>query len=51
MAQAIQRILCEKGLAERLSGNARRKVEQFDWTNILPKWERLLTGVAAEHIK
>ena len=49
MAKAVQRLLTEDGLAERLSGNARRKVEQFDWSNILPRWERLLTGVAADH--
>lgn len=49
MAKAVQRLLTEEGLAKRLSGNARRKVEQFDWSNILPKWERLFTGVAAEH--
>jgi glycosyltransferase involved in cell wall biosynthesis len=49
MAKAVQRLLIEDGLAERLSGNARRKVEQFDWSNILPRWERLLTGVAEKH--
>lgn len=49
MAKAVQRFLTEDGLAERLSGNARRKVEQFDWSNILPRWERLLTDVLAEH--
>jgi len=49
MAKAVQRLLTEDGLAERLSGNARRRVEQFDWSNILPRWERLFTGVAAEH--
>jgi glycosyltransferase involved in cell wall biosynthesis len=49
MAKAVQRLLTDDGLAERLSGNARRKAEQFDWSNILPRWERLLTGVAAEH--
>jgi glycosyltransferase involved in cell wall biosynthesis len=46
MAKAVQRLLTEDGLAERLSSNARRKVEQFDWSNILPRWERLLTGVS-----
>ncbi len=46
MAKAVQRLLTEDGLAERLSGNARRKVEQFDWSNIFPRWEALLTGVA-----
>jgi glycosyltransferase involved in cell wall biosynthesis len=50
MAKAVQRIVAENGLAERLSGNARRKAEQFDWSNILPRWEKLLTGVAAEHV-
>jgi glycosyltransferase involved in cell wall biosynthesis len=50
MARAIQRILVEAGLAERLSRNARRKAEQFDWPNILPTWEKLLTGVAAERM-
>jgi glycosyltransferase involved in cell wall biosynthesis len=50
MAKAVQRILVEAGLAERLSHNARRKAEQFDWSNILPRWEKLLTDVAAEHI-
>jgi glycosyltransferase involved in cell wall biosynthesis len=42
MANAIRRILTEPGLAERLSSNARRKAEQFDWSVILPHWERLL---------
>ena len=49
MAKAVQRLLTEEGLAERLSGNARRKAEQFDWSNILPRWESLLTGLAEEH--
>jgi len=46
MAKAIRRFLTEDGLAERLTKNARRKVEQFDWPIILPKWERLLTDIA-----
>lgn len=46
MASAIRRILTEPGLAERLSRNARLKAEQFDWSVILSKWERLLTSVA-----
>jgi glycosyltransferase involved in cell wall biosynthesis len=50
MAKAVQRILVEAGLAERLSRNARRKAEQFDWPNILPTWEKLLAGVAAERM-
>lgn len=42
MAKAVRRFLTEDGLAERLSRNARRKAEQFDWSMILPRWERLL---------
>jgi len=49
MTRAVQRLLTEEGLAERLSGNARRKAEQFDWANILPRWETLLTDVAMGH--
>jgi glycosyltransferase involved in cell wall biosynthesis len=49
MTQAVRRLLTEDGLAERLSCNARRKAEQFDWSNILPKWEALLTSVAVGH--
>ena len=41
MASAIRRILTEPGLATHLSKNAREKVEQFDWSVILPKWEDL----------
>jgi glycosyltransferase involved in cell wall biosynthesis len=48
MAAAVRRILTEPGLAERLSRNARRKAEQFDWSIILPQWEALLTSVAEE---
>jgi glycosyltransferase involved in cell wall biosynthesis len=44
MAAAVRRILTEPGLAERLSANARKKAERFDWSVILPEWERLLAG-------
>jgi glycosyltransferase involved in cell wall biosynthesis len=46
MAAAVRRILCEPGLAERLSRNARAKAEGFDWSRIIPQWERLLAEVA-----
>jgi glycosyltransferase involved in cell wall biosynthesis len=46
MADAIRRLLTEPGLARRLSQNARRKAEQFDWSIILPQWEAVLTSVA-----
>jgi glycosyltransferase involved in cell wall biosynthesis len=46
MARAIRRILTEPGLSKRLSFNARSKVEAFDWSKILPQWEKLLAAVA-----
>ena len=45
MAKAVQRILTEPKLSEYLSSNARNKVEQFDWSVILPQWKRLLETV------
>ena len=49
MARAVQRLVSERGMAERLSRNGRRKVEQFDCSTILPKWERLFTEIAERH--
>lgn len=46
MAKAVRRVLTEPGLAEKLSANARCKVEGFDWSVILPRWERLFTELA-----
>ncbi|MCC7208169.1 MAG: glycosyltransferase family 4 protein [Anaerolineae bacterium] len=48
MAAAVRRILTEPGLAQRLSRNARTTAEQFDWANILPRWEKLLLDVAEQ---
>lgn len=48
MAAAVQRLVTEDGLAERLSRNARQKSEQFSWSNVLPQWEKLLMEVAAQ---
>lgn len=45
MAAAIQRILIEPELATRLSANARKKAEQFDWSIVLPKWEKVFEEV------
>jgi len=42
MSDAIERILTEPGLSERLSKNARQKVEKFDWSVILPVWDQTL---------
>lgn len=49
MAQAVQRILTEPGLAEKLSRNARKNAERFDWSAVLPQWERLINQVVEEH--
>jgi glycosyltransferase involved in cell wall biosynthesis len=49
MAKAVRRVLTEEGLADRLSCNARRKVEQYDWSNVLPKWEKVLDRVTIKH--
>ena len=46
MAEAVARVQTEPGLAEKLSRNARRKVEAFDWQTILPHWEALFAEVA-----
>ena len=46
MACAVRRILQEPGLAQRLSENGRVKVEQLDWSVVLPQWESLLSSVA-----
>lgn len=41
MAEAIKKILNEPGLAMKLSENARKKAEQFDWGKIMPIWEEI----------
>jgi glycosyltransferase involved in cell wall biosynthesis len=50
MAQAIRRVLKEPGLASHLSFNAREQAREWDWTNVLPRWEALFyqTNEAAE---
>jgi glycosyltransferase involved in cell wall biosynthesis len=45
MAVAVRRVLTEPGLAERLSRNARKKAEGFDWSVVLPRWEALFLEV------
>jgi hypothetical protein len=46
MAAAVQRILTEPELAARLSAQARKKAEQFDWVKIMPRWEDTLSRIA-----
>jgi glycosyltransferase involved in cell wall biosynthesis len=45
MANAIMRILAEPQLSEKLSANARKSTEEFDWSTILPQWEKLFAEV------
>ncbi|BAJ64636.1 MULTISPECIES: glycosyltransferase family 4 protein [Anaerolinea] len=47
MAEAVLRLLREPDLAERLSCSARRKAEAFDWSVVLPQWEKLFDEVFA----
>jgi glycosyltransferase involved in cell wall biosynthesis len=46
MAEAVRRILTEPGLAERLSRQARKKAERFDWSAVMPRWLELLARLA-----
>ena len=48
MATSVIAILNNPDLAERLSRNARRTAEQFDWCAVLPLWKSLLTSVMSE---
>lgn len=48
MAAAVTRILTEPGLAARLSANARKKAERYDWSVILPQWEALFEKVLSD---
>jgi len=41
MANAFERILKHPDLAQKLSMNARKKSENYDWSLIIPKWEAL----------
>jgi glycosyltransferase involved in cell wall biosynthesis len=45
MANAVRRILLEPGLGPRISQAARNKVACFDWANILPVWDQLLSSL------
>jgi glycosyltransferase involved in cell wall biosynthesis len=46
MAAAVRRLLDRPELASQLSANARRKVERFDWSHVLPEWLKLLRFAA-----
>jgi glycosyltransferase involved in cell wall biosynthesis len=49
MAAAVDRLMKEADLAERLSVSARRHAEQFDWSLILPRWEMLFHEAVGKH--
>ena len=41
MAAAVSRVLTESEVSSKISAGARSKVENFDWSQILPKWQSL----------
>lgn len=45
MALAVKHVLGSPTLAGNLSRNARRKTEKFDWSVVLPQWEKLIEGL------
>ena len=47
MAAAVERVLSEPGLAERLSAGGRTRAEKADWSVVLPQWEGLLASAGA----
>lgn len=47
MTAAIRRVLEQEGLAQSLSHHAHSYVQQFDWVEILPRWNRLIEEVSA----
>lgn len=48
MAEAVERVLTDHSLAQKLSENARNKAEQHDWSVILPQWEDLFRSLATQ---
>jgi glycosyltransferase involved in cell wall biosynthesis len=51
MAAAVNRLFVEPGLAARISHNARTKVEGFDWSKVLPRWNCLLWSLATSTLQ
>lgn len=50
MAQAVRRLLGNSGLASGLSRRGRRMAEACDWAHVLPRWERVLEGLASGRV-
>lgn len=51
MADAVERILTDRALAGKLSQNARKKAENFDWSIILPQWDSLFESLIEDESK
>jgi glycosyltransferase involved in cell wall biosynthesis len=51
MANAIQRILTDPRLPQKLSSNARRKAEGFSWQVVYPMWENLISDLLLESLE
>ena len=51
MASAVQRILDNPDLADRLSTNARLRSEAFDWDTILPRWRDHMAHVVMQRVR
>ena len=47
MAEAVSILLNDFSLARSISSAARRKVESFDWSQVLPRWQALLNQLVA----
>src|SRR5438105_4059895 len=45
MSNAVVRLMHEPNLARPLARTGRQRVEAFDWSVVLPRWERLLASV------
>ncbi|MGC8667529.1 MAG: glycosyltransferase family 4 protein [Chthonomonadales bacterium] len=46
MAEAVERLLTDEALAERLSRNGRRLAEASAWDHVRPQWEKLIRTFA-----
>lgn len=48
MAKAVERLLGDPGLAERLSANGRKLAARCSWEQVRPQWERVFTEVMGQ---
>lgn len=48
MAAAVERLIAEPGLAERLARQAREAVRKYEWRQVGPAWQQLIANVAGE---